>query len=185
VVDSKKPREKREDPAHQDPQRVGISLVDESNNLLPQVLSILEIIKENDMVLGTGHISVQEIYAVTARARQMGVKVTITHPLNSRFGSLLTMGQQKELAAMGAYIEHTFVTCMPFFGSMSPKVIAEHVKAVGEEHCILSTDFGQVLHPAPPEGFRMMVAYMLDFGLSEKELQVLIKENPSKLLGLS
>ena len=185
VVDSKKPREKREDPAHQDRQRVGISLVDESNNLLPQVLSILEIIKENDMVLGTGHISVQEIYAITARARQMGVKVTITHPLNSMFGSLLTMGQQKELAAMGAYIEHTFVTCMPFFGSMSPKVIAEHVKAVGEEHCILSTDFGQVLHPAPPEGFRMMVAYMLDFGLSEKELQVLIKENPSKLLGLS
>lgn len=188
VVDSKRAREKREGSAHPATQSVipqGISLIDESSNLLPQVISILEIIKENDMVLGTGHISVQEIYAVSARARQMGVKVTITHPLNSMFGSPLTMGQQKELAALGAYIEHTFVTCMPFFGGMSPKVIAEHVKAVGEEHCILSTDFGQILHPAPPEGFRMMVAYMLDFGLSEKELQVLIKDNPSKLLGLS
>jgi hypothetical protein len=187
-VDSMRLRENREGSAPAPAQRTGsqgISLIDEENQLLPLVISILEIIKENDMVLGTGHISVQEIYAVTARARQMGVKVTITHPLNSMFGSLLTMGQQKELAAMGAYIEHTFVTCMPFFGSMSPKVIAEHVKAVGEEHCILSTDFGQVLHPAPPEGFRMMVAYMLDFGLSEKELQVLIKDNPSKLLGLS
>jgi len=49
----------------------------------------------------------------------------------------------------------------------------------------LSTDFGQGLHPAPPEGFRMMVAYMIQFGLSEKELEILIKDNPSKLLGLS
>jgi predicted TIM-barrel fold metal-dependent hydrolase len=144
----------------------------------------LEIIKENDMVLGTGHISVEEIYAVTARARQMGVKVTITHPLNTFFGSSLTQAQQKELVAMGAYLEQTFVTCLPDLGGMNPKLIVEHIKAVGEEHCILSTDFGQPSNPSPPEGFRMMVAYMLESGLSEKELQVLIKDNPSKLLGL-
>ena len=49
------------------------------------------------------------------------------------------------------------------------------IKAVGEEHCILSTDFGQTLHPTPPEGFRMMVAYMIQFGLSEKEIEIKIK----------
>lgn len=188
VVDSKKMRKNGDDADLTPAQRVasqGISLMDAENKLLPQVISILEIIKENDMVLGTGHISVQEIYAVTKKARQMGVKVTITHPLNSFFGSPLTLEQQKELAAMGAYMEQTFVTCMPVFGGMSPKVIVEHVKAVGEERSILSTDFGQATHPSPPEGFRMMVAYMLESGLSERELQVLIKENPAKLLGLS
>ncbi len=187
VVDFRKARKKQEASAHPAPQKVTsqeISLINESSNLFPQVISILEIIKENDMVLGTGHISVEEIYSVTARARQMGIKVTITHPLNTFFGSPLTKAQQQELVAMGAYIEHTFATCLPDLGGMNPKVIAEHIKAVGEEHCILSTDFGQPTNPSPPEGFRMMVAHMLEFGLSEKELQVLIKDNPSKLLGL-
>jgi hypothetical protein len=188
VVDSNRRRKKGDNVAlslTETGQSQGISLLGEKNKLFPQTISILEIIKENDMVLGTGHISVQEIYAVTAQARQMGIKVTITHPLNSFFGSLLTMEQQKELAAMGAYIEQTFVTCMPVLGGMNPKVIVEHIKAVGEEHCILSTDFGQALNPSPPEGFRMMVANMLEYGLSEKELEILIKDNPSKILGLS
>jgi hypothetical protein len=93
VVDFRKARKKQEASPHPTPQKVisqEISLINESNNLLPQVISILEIIKENDMVLGTGHISVEEIYSVTARARQMGIKVTITHPLNAFFGSPLT-----------------------------------------------------------------------------------------------
>ena len=163
----------------------GISLIDKENRLLPPVRSILEIIKENDIVLGTGHISIPEIYALTAEAIRMGIKVTITHPLNSSFGSMLTIEQQKELVGMGAYIEHCFVSCMPVLGGLSPKVMVEHIRAVGEEHCILSTDFGQAIHPTPPEGFRMMIGYMIQFGLSEKELEILIKINPSKLLGLT
>jgi hypothetical protein len=162
----------------------GISLVDSGGKLLPSVISILEIIRENNMVLGTGHISIPEIYAITAEGIRRGVKVTITHPLNSHFGSVLTLEQQKELGRMGAYIEQCFVSCMPVLGGMNPKVLVDHIKAVGEEHCILSTDFGQALHPTPPEGFRMMVANMIQFGLSEKEIEILVKVNPSKLLGL-
>jgi len=162
----------------------GISLVDSGGKLHPSVASILEIIKENNMVLGTGHISIPEIYALTTEGIRRGVKVTITHPLNSYFGSVLTLEQQKELGKMGAYIEQCFVCCMPVLGGLSPKVIVEHIKAVGEEHCILSTDFGQAIHPAPPEGFRMMVANMIEFGLSEKEIETLVKVNPSRLLGL-
>jgi hypothetical protein len=162
----------------------GISLVDSGGKLLPSVISILEIIRENNMVLGTGHISIPEIYAITAEGIRRGVKVTITHPLNSHFGSVLTLEQQKELGKMGAYIEQCFVSCMPVLGGMSPKILVDHIKGVGEEHCILSTDFGQALHPAPPEGFRMMVANMIQFGLSEKEIEILVKVNPSKLLNL-
>jgi hypothetical protein len=163
-----------------------ISLIDGEKKLLPPVVSILEIIKENDMVLGTGHISIPEINVVTTEAKRMGIKVTITHPLNSSFGSMLTMDQQKELVAEGrVYIEHCFVSCMPVLGGMSPRIIVDHIKAVGEEHCILSTDFGQAIHPNLPEGFGMMIANMIQFGLSEKELEILVKVNPSKLLGLS
>ncbi len=161
-----------------------ISLLSQDGKLVPQMAPILEIIRSKNIVLATGHISVPEIYVITAEARRMGIEVVVTHPLSKAAGSLLTMEQQRELASQGAYIEHTFVPCMPSSQKMSPEVIVEHVKAVGPEHCILSTDFGQNLNPPPPEGFRMMLGNMLRFGLSEKELEILVKTNPAKLLDL-
>jgi hypothetical protein len=162
----------------------GISLLDREESLLPEVIGILEIIKKDGMVLGTGHVSVEEIYALTAGARQLGVKVTITHPLTTGFGCKLSLQQQQELVSMGAVIEHSFVACMPVLGGMSPKIMVDHIKATGAEHCILDTDFGQFLNPSPPDGFRMMISTMLQFGLSEEEMELLVKTNPERLLGL-
>ncbi len=162
----------------------GISLIGDDGKLVPQMAPILEMIKSSNIVLATGHISVPEIYAVTNEAGRMQVKVTITHPLTTVAGSPLTVEQQQELVSKGAYIEHCFNACLPPGQTVSPIVMVEHIKAVGAEHCILSTDFGQYYNPAPPEGFRMMLANMLMSGLSEKELEILVKVNPVKLLDL-
>jgi len=168
----------------------GISLIGKDNKLVPEMAQILEIIKDYDIVLGTGHTSRSEIYAVTDEARRMGIKVTITHPLSlsvgsPAIGSPLTIEHQKQLISKGAYIEHCFVACMPLDDRLDPVVIVDNIKRVGAESCILSTDFGQIVNPSPPEGFRMMIASMLKLGLSEKELEILVKVNPSKLLGLT
>lgn len=162
----------------------GISLIDQDGKLVSLMVPILEIIKNNNLVLATGHISIPEIYAITTEARQRQIKVTITHPLSKGVGSTLTIEQQKELANKGAYIEHCFVACTPFLGSLDPAVMVKHIKAIGVEHCILCTDFGQAINPSPTEGFRMMLAHMLKFGLLEKELEILVKVNPAKLLDL-
>lgn len=161
-----------------------ICLINDKGELCSPMNSILEIIKSKGMVLCTGHISVPEIYAVTTEARRMGIKVVVTHPLSNAVGSHLATDQQQELVTLGAYIEHTFMTCMPMSSRISPAEIVKHVKTVGAEHCILSTDFGQNLNPSPPEGMRMMIANMLKFGLSEKELDLLVRINPAKLLSL-
>ena len=47
-----------------------------------------------------------------------------------------------------------------------------------------SSDLGQAFNPTPTEGFRMMVANMFRFGLTEKELEILVKVNPGRLLKL-
>ncbi len=162
----------------------GTSLIDQDGKLMPQMVTILEVMKGSGMVLATAHISVPEIYAVTTEARRMEVMVIITHPLTKNTGSPLNLEQQRELADKGAYIEHCFNICLPPELQLSPEEMAQYIKAVGAEHCILSTDFGQNHNPAPPEGFRMMLANMLMAGLSEKELEILVKTNPAKLLGL-
>ncbi|MFC1892776.1 DUF6282 family protein [Chloroflexota bacterium] len=162
----------------------GTSLIDQQGKLLPRMVSILEIMKSSSMVLATGHISVPEIYTVTTEARRMGIRVIITHPLTKAAGSPLNLDQQRELASKGAYIEHCFNICLPPESMISPAEMVEYIKAVGAEHCILATDFGQNLYPAAPEGFRMMLANMLVAGLSEKELEILVKVNPARILDL-
>ena len=62
--------------------------------------------------------------------------------------------------------------------------ILEAVRSVGAERCIMSTDLGQAHNPAPAEGMRMAIATMLRCGLTEREIEVMIKANPAKLLGL-
>jgi hypothetical protein len=162
----------------------GISLLDDEEKLLPAVVTILELIKAHDIVLGTGHVSLKEIYALTAEAMRLGTKITITHPMATGFGCKLTLEQQQELVSMGAVIEHSFVTCMPVLGGMNPKLMVDYIKVLGAEHCILDTDMGQDANPSPPEAFRSMVGTMLQFGLSEEELERLVKKNPAELLGL-
>lgn len=164
--------------------RPGISLLDEKERLLHSVMTILELVKSNDIVLGTGHVSLKEIYALTTEAQKMGTKITITHPMTTGFGCKLTLEQQKELVSMGALIEHSFVACMPVLGGMNPKLMVDCIKALGAENCILDTDMGQDTNPSPPEAFRSMVGTMLQFGLSEREMECLIKRNPARLLGI-
>ncbi|OPY76326.1 MAG: hypothetical protein A4E64_01575 [Syntrophorhabdus sp. PtaU1.Bin058] len=162
----------------------GIPLLDDKEKLLPAVTTILELIKAHDIVLGTGHVSLKEIYALTAGAKRIGARITITHPMTTGFGCTLTVEQQKELVAMGAVIEHSFVACMPVLGGMNPKLMVDCIKTLGAENCILDTDMGQNANPSPPEAFRSMVGTMLQFGLSGEEMEQLIKVNPARLLGL-
>jgi hypothetical protein len=163
----------------------GISLLDRGGRLLPEVVSILEVVKGANAVLSTAHVSIPEIYALVEAAHGLGIRVTVTHPLNESYGAKLTLQQQLELAARGALMEHCFLDFMPPpYGGLKITVLAEHIKSVGAEHCLLCTDFGQYQNPTPLQGFRMMLAELLKAGVSEVELTTMIKTNPARLLSL-
>ena len=162
----------------------GISLLDQSGDLAPEVHSILELIKSHDMVLATGHISTAESMALVAEARNMGIqRVVVTHGTTMSFWTGMTVEDMKALAGMGAYIEHCLHVVMPTTHRLDPKELAQTISAIGPEKCILSTDFGQDFHPMPAEGMRMGIATMLRSGLEEVEVGMLVKDNPSRLMG--
>jgi hypothetical protein len=73
---------------------------------------------------------------------------------------------------------------MPLTYRLTPRELVETITAIGAEHCIVSSDFGQDFHPMPPEGMRMGIATLLQAGLEEVEVGMLVKDNPSRLLGL-
>ena len=164
----------------------GISIIDDRGKVLAVVTDILRTIKQRDMVVATGHVSFPEIVAVVDEARRLGIdKIVITHALEPRFGATLSIEQQEQMAAKGACIEHSYLSTLPSGGGIGAKRLVEAIRAVGSEHCILSTDLGQKENPPPAEGMRAAIAALLDQGLSEDDLRVMLKTNPARLLGLS
>lgn len=162
----------------------GITVLDENCRLAPVVYEILELVRQYDMVLATGHLSLEESFAVIDAAREKGIdKIIYTHPM-SNFSGPLTIGEQVEAARRGAFIEHCLFTIMPNGERMDPGAMVEAIKSVGPARCLLSTDFGQSGNPSPPEGMRLIISTMLQHGLGKADVELMVRTNPAQLLGL-
>lgn len=164
----------------------GQAILDSRGKVLPQVKEILQIVKEFDIVLASGHLTPREIFALVAEAKSVGLsKLVITHALQAHLiEAALTDDQIKELAQSGAYIEHSFWGLLPAVAEVAPQRIVESVRATGAERCIMSSDLGQDYGPPAPEGIRMFIATLLKNGLTEKEVETMVKTNPARLIGL-
>ncbi len=163
----------------------GIYILDDQGRLAPEVYAILELVRSHDMVLATGHLSTEETMALVAESQNLGIRrVLVTHATTMAFWTGMTLEDMKTLAAMGAYIEHCLHVIMPLSNRLPPKDLVEAILAVGPENCIISTDFGQDFHPMPAEGLRMGIATLLQAGMDEVEVGMLVKDNPARLMGL-
>jgi len=58
------------------------------------------------------------------------------------------------------------------------------MKLVGAEYCIMTTDFGQIDNSPAPEGMRAFIRALLQGGIEEKEIEIMVKKNPARLLNL-
>jgi hypothetical protein len=165
----------------------GIRLLDEAGRLVPEVQEILRLVKEHDAVAATGHIDLAEQFAVVDAAAALGARVVMTHALETHVGPDHTLEHVKELAARGAMIEFTYLTCIPggFAASASPDTFAHAMMAVGPERAILSTDFGQARSPHPAIGMRMFIHEMLGCGVPAAAIDRMARRNPARLLGLA
>ena len=161
----------------------GICILDDKGGLKPEVYDILKVCRDYHLVVCSGHMSYEESAKLFDACRDMGItKMVATHPLAelSRF----TMDQILDLADKGAYIEHVYGTLMPRLGNMDPSDYVDCIKAVGAERTILGTDLGQVWDPMPADGMRHYISMMLQFGCTPKEVELMVKTNPARLLDL-
>jgi microsomal dipeptidase-like Zn-dependent dipeptidase len=72
----------------------------------------------------------------------------------------------------------------PGHPELSPKVLAERITAVGAEHVVMATDYGQVDSPPALDGMRWYIAQMLECGISANDVERMTRVNPSRLLAL-
>ena len=165
----------------------GISLLDDEGKLLPAVKDIIDIAKQYDMVVASGHTSPKETFKVVEFAQEIGIwKVVATH-VSSVGGGIketLTLAEQQELANRGVFMEHVLCGMLPTFRLIDPQAAAKAMKTVGAEKCIIASDLGQAYHCPPAEGMRMLIGILMRLGLTPQEVELMAKVNPARLLGL-
>jgi hypothetical protein len=156
-----------------------LSVLDASGQVTEPVRRCLERIARHNMILATGHLGRREIVALVRAARDMGVKkVVVTH---AEFPSQnLTGDEQRELADLGAIIEHCFTTTHT--GKAPWDAAFANIRATGVARSLISTDLGQTINPPVAEGFAMFAQRLLDAGFSVDDIRTMAVTLPTRLV---
>ena len=148
--------------------------------LVPEVLAILEVARSHEMTVASGHVSPAEAILLFHAARDMGItRLIATHPTHWS-----TTEELAEMTRLGAYVEHTFLSCMPSRRRTTPSEMASLIGTLGPERCVVTSDFGQWMNPPPAEGMRMAIAELLNAGMSPEDVTMVVKTNPKTLVGM-
>ncbi|MDR1322482.1 MAG: DUF6282 family protein [Gracilibacteraceae bacterium] len=161
----------------------GVTVLDAAGRVKPEVSDIMDIAEHYGMAVSSGHLSPAETLKLAELAAVKGVRFTFSHPHIKSVAA--TVEQQVEAAATGAWIEHTFIACMPMHVRVDPRVIAKSIEAVGVDHAIMSSDAFGPWNPPEPELMRMYIATMLNIGFSADEVRKMVQVNPARYLGLA
>jgi len=157
--------------------------VSKNGELLPDVKAVIGVIAKNNLVLATGHSAPAEGLMLLREAKQQGVRqMIVTHAIQTPVS--MNVAQMKEAASLGAFIE--FVGGNPEGEGAAARLdgIADAIRQVGPASSILSSDLGQQGNPLPPDGFGTFIQALRKRGFSDRDLDVMSKQNPATLLGL-
>lgn len=161
-----------------------IDIFGEDGDLLPEVHTIISQIKEAGAVLAAGHMAPDRIQALLETANAAGLdRLLVNHP---DFVVEADADQVRRFAELGAIIEHSL--CMydedSRFYLWDVETLAERIEIVGPERTSIGSDLGQEGNPLPVDSFRKICGRLLDLGFDEKQIRMMVHDNPARLLRL-
>jgi hypothetical protein len=164
-----------------------------NGKVTPEMEAILKIIARENLLLATGHVHPEEVIAVVKRGRELGVKnMLVTHGLTTVPG--LSLAQAKEVVANGGVIEVCFLQFLagpnaplPFlthWQQVGAKQVAQAIKELGVQNLVISSDLGQSGNMTHPDGLEAAIAAMKKEGISDGDIDQMLRKTPARLLGL-
>jgi len=156
-----------------------------NGRVVPPLKDVLKLIAEHNAILGTGHLSPEDIFVVVEEARKLGVgKIVITHPESYAVGMNLN-DQRYVLEQYGVYFERVYA--QPAGKGKHQTNLAVNLQAIrelGHESTIVATDGGQIELPPWSAMITEYIQYLADHGIAEEAIELMTKRTPAKLLDL-
>lgn len=161
----------------------GLEIWDQDKNILPEVHEILALIAEANVVLATGHLAADEVNVLVDAAIEHKVeKILIQH---TDLGIARVPHElEKEFVKKGCILEKCYLACSEDFNDITLKEMAESIKILGAESCVMVTDYGQRHNLPPIEALSQFIYDMKLQGISDREITAMVVDNPKQLLGI-
>jgi Family of unknown function (DUF6282) len=157
--------------------------VSRNNALLPDTRAVIAMIAKHRLVLATGHVAAAEGLMLVREGRAQGVEhIVITHAMNPPV--LMDVAQMQEAARLGALIEFVGGSLTTPDAATRVDRMADAIRRVGPQFCIVSSDLGQKGNALPVDGFAAFLGALRARGFSAADLDRMSKQNPETLLGL-
>lgn len=157
-----------------------LSILDDKGKIMPEVGEICAKIANADIILGLGHLSLEEIDLLVEEALEKGVKKILMH--HPHFIINASIEDMVKFANKGVIIEQCYAGRIA--GHLSKEMMLKAIKKVGPERTILSSDLGQKGRVFPVQGLLDCIKELLDNGVKEEEIDLMLRRNPAKLLNL-
>ncbi len=156
--------------------------VSRNGALLPETKAVISVVAKHNLILASGHIAPEEAMLAFSEGRKQGVKHMIaTHAMD--LAGKMNMEQMQEAVKLGAIIEVDFRNVLEEGGRR-----ADAIRKLGPEHCIISEFWTKNDDPREYGGLDGAGAFaeaMRARGFTDHELDLMFKQNPAQLLGLS
>jgi hypothetical protein len=155
-----------------------------NGEVLPDAKAVIATIAKYNLIMATGHNSAADGLLLVAEARKQGIThMVVTHAMLSPIS--MSIPQMQQAAAMGAYIEFVYNGLIGGGKQFDFADYAKAIRAVGPEHCILSSDMGQPANPLHPDALVLFFAGLRQQGITQSEIDQMSKANPAHLLSLN
>lgn len=158
--------------------RPGLTVFEADGTLKQAVYEILEVVRRNGAYLATGHLSPSEARAVCRACVELGVHCILTHP--DWYRTKISLPEQLEFAQAGVLIEKVWATVAD--GDIAAEALVHSVGVLGAENIYMTTDRGQAGMESPIEGMLRFIACMLEGGVSHREIQTMVQDNPRQIV---
>ena len=172
--------------------KTGVPVVDASGKVLPEVVKVMELCRDEDIIFATGHSSPEECVILTAKAKEVGVrKCVVTHCTQTFW--FISLDQAKQCLENGAYLEHSILPyyngehCLvPHYRKERQTKLEEIIRYIklDPSHQFISSDLGMSKMPNPVDGMADCLHAMRALGLDDRELDLTTRKVPAMLLGM-
>src|ERR1700681_661589 len=149
-------------------------LLPEVKYLIAQMAKIRTVDSNGRLVLATGHATPEEHLLLAREGRRQGLNVLLTHPGD--------IPQLAEAASLGAFIE---VNAAGIYKTDAAQAAAAALtRKAAAEHIVVATDCAQTGNVYPTDCLALAARGLRAHGVTQRELDIMYKANPAKLLGL-
>ena len=155
-----------------------ITIVDGRGELTSEAAETVAVCAERGLLLGTGHVSLEESLAVVRRCHQLGSPVMLTHPLHFTNDP----SELHVFTELGAFVEFSSAPLINPESHHNVRDFAAAIREVGPEHVVLSSDVFSRWVPPIPESLRTLAEQLYYLGITPEELRQMLVVNPHTLL---